>query len=149
MTLQIWDYIVCVVLLQCDSSFSSFLLHIAVFSSIYLLLFIPQHCFYLSLFLARFSRFVFSSFFPVCWPERFVSSVSLITFLLGKPSFVKLKIFFVNALLKMETPSPFYDVPINFFRQFFSAKKSMIWKGVWRVLQGVWRVFEKKIEVWN
>ena len=45
----------------------------------------------------------------------------------------------------METPpSPFMKSLFIFFCPFFKRKKEMILKGVWRVLRGVLRVFEKK-----
>ena len=57
----------------------------------------------------------------------------------------------------METPSPFSEVPIYFFRPFFERKKlddfegclkgvDGWFKGVLRVLQGVWSVFEGCLE---
>ena len=53
---------------------------------------------------------------------------------LGKPSFVKLKVFFAKSLYKMETspsPSPFYEVPmsnckINGTVHIFFLKKSYL-----------------------
>ena len=61
----------------------------------------------------------------------------------------QIKDFLWNHFIKWRPPpSIFYEVPIHFFSSIIWAKTKDdfggCFKGVWRVLQGVWRVFEKK-----
>ena len=81
-------------------------------------------------------------FSHLAWENSYQHSLALMIqkhVTLGDGIVTQIEDFFVKSLHKMETPpsSPFYEVPIYFFRPFFERKKEMILKGVEGSFKGV------------